>query len=224
MNTWNYHKPCVQIKENCQIFPRKVLQVTHTHTQKNVDHFKRTMIFFQEVRHTTSSQLVLTLDDVAVFQLRSVGGARPGFRSHAARKIHFHSLFTCWFCLRPLGCTVGLQSMTCSSDELHYCSILPTLPIPPTLLKPALQRHGDLEPSSQFTGSTSAFLVFLWNLPNGSYNVPPASSMLSVFKPAFSWIFFNSVISSFLELSQPIWGLLLWHVNNFILLKVKITD
>lgn len=57
-----------------------------------------------------------------------------------------------------------------------------------------------------------------------SYHFPPVTSILSIFKPVFSLIFFNTVISSFLELPHPIWGLLLWYLDNFILLKLQIID
>ena len=57
-----------------------------------------------------------------------------------------------------------------------------------------------------------------------SYHFPPVPSILSIFTPVFSLIFFNTVISSFLELSQPMCRLPLWHPDNFILLELQIMD
>lgn len=158
INVWHYNKPCVQIKRIVRFSLEKPCKSPIKQECWSFyvygDFFPRSVTRLKQPAYPDIGQHGCFL------QLGNTGGARPVFRRHAAWKVFFHSFFTCWLCLLPLRCTVGLLSMTCSSDELHWGSLLPTSAILPSLLESALQQHGDLEPSSQFTGSTSALSFF----------------------------------------------------------------
>lgn len=138
----------------------------------------RVLWLLSEVQHTQNSPTCPDIGYVAVFQMGSMEAAWVMFRSHAAWKIYFHSFSMRWLCLLPSRRTIVFPPMTCSNDELHWGPLLPTSPILPPLLEPAFQQHGGLGLSSQFTSSTAAFLVFLWNLSNG-----PTTSLL--FQPFY---------------------------------------